>query len=289
MIDIETLQQKVAQYRKRTYRTTASLRLHNPQDAIDFVNERGFIFFWPIKNFDLPNLWRATAGENSSSTNHDDVGDITWNWKDSLLNKRVWYYGKLVRKKATIISLRMAPYFYALSPNYGDYESDYLLEYKSGLMSVEMKNVYEALLQYGPLHTIDLHRITHMNSAHSKYVFNKTITNLQSEMKIIPIGIAIAGRWGYAMIYDIAARHYPEIVEKARFISEAKAQQTILLAYLRSVGLTNFCTIQRFFGWQESYIEQACKALEEQNEITRISGSKLCQATYVFKEIFRLE
>ena len=289
MTDLKTLQKKAISYREKTYHLTHSLRLHGPQDAVDFVNERGFIFFWPIKDYNLPNLWYATVGERPVPNDHDDPGHVTWGWKDGLLDKRVWYYTKLIHKKATILSLEMAPYFYALSPNYGDYENDYLVQYKSGLMSVEMKNVYEALLEHGPMHTLDLHKQAHITSADKKYLFDKTLTDLQAEMKIIPVGIAEAGRWNYAMIYDIAARYYPEIVEKARFISEAKAQQEIVLVYLHSVGMADLKTINRMFGWKETYTSQACQSLEKQGKISSLLEENQSSPTYFVSDIFHLK
>jgi hypothetical protein len=32
---------------------------------------------------------------------HDDPGQITWRWKDDKLGKNIWYYGKILRRKAT--------------------------------------------------------------------------------------------------------------------------------------------------------------------------------------------
>jgi hypothetical protein len=289
MINLEILRQKAAAYREKSYRTSHSLRLHGPQDAIRFVNERGFIFFWPIKDIELPSLWYATVGARPVPNNHDDPGHITWDWKDSLLEKRVWYYTKLIRKKSTIVSLEMAPYFYTLSPNYGDYENDYLVQYKNGLMSMEAKNIYEALLEHGPLHTLDLHKQARLTAADKKYRFDKALTDLQADMKIIPVGIATAGRWGYAMIYDIAARYYPDIVEKARFITEARAQEAILLAYLRSVGMADIHTISRIFGWKNPFTAKACAHLEEEGEITILPMEDQSQPMCVIKDIFHLQ
>ena len=289
MIDLKNLQKKAVSYREKSYHISRSLRLHDAQDAVNFVNERGFVFFWPIKDADLPNLWVGTVGQRPVPNNHDDPGHVTWGWKDSMLDKRVWYYAKLIRKKATIVSLEMAPYFYTLSANYGDYENDYLVQYKNGLMSMEAKNIYEALLEHGPLHTLDLHKQAHLTAVEKKYRFDKALTDLQADMKIIPVGIAVAGRWGYAMLYDIAARYYPEIVEKARFITETKAQQTILLAYLRSVGLASLHTMQRMFGWKEPYTSRACAQLEEEGEITLISTENQSDSLYVIRDIFHLQ
>jgi hypothetical protein len=117
---------RLQQYRSHTFRHNQHDRLKSKDDAIHYVNERGYIYFWPITGITFPSLWGAVAGERPVPSEHDDPGHISWDWKDSLLGKHVWYYGKFLRKKATIISLAVAPYFYALSENYGSPEDDYL-------------------------------------------------------------------------------------------------------------------------------------------------------------------
>src|SRR3972149_5049108 len=94
-----------------------------------------FSYFWPIKDVTLPSLWAAVAGDRPVADAHDDPGHVTWGWKDSLLGARKWYYAKVLRKKATIIALDVAPYFYALSENYGDPRGDYLLQHEQGLLT----------------------------------------------------------------------------------------------------------------------------------------------------------
>jgi len=63
---------------------------------------------------------------------HDDPGQVTWGWKDDALGKKIWVLCKILRRKATFISLDVAPYFYALSENYGSIEEDYLSRTKKG-------------------------------------------------------------------------------------------------------------------------------------------------------------
>ena len=289
MTDLVALQQQAAAYRAQTFRYDRKHWLKNEQDALHFVEECGFVFFWPIKNLEMPSLWKATVGDRPVPNNHDDPGHITWRWKDELVDKRVWYYAKLIRKKSTIVSLAMAPYFYTLSPNFGDYENDYLVDYKNGLMSMESKNVYEALLRNGPLHTLDLRKEAHLTATDKKYRFDKALSDLQADMKILPVGIAVAGRWGYAMIYDITARYHPQIVEKARYLTEEKAQQTILLAYLRSVGLAEENAVTRLFAWKKSYLSKAARNLQEKGKISILPVADPDKSYYVLQEIFHLQ
>ena len=104
--------QAVEAYRAKSYLQDRGLA--TVEQAIKFVQERGFVFFWPIKGIDFPSLWTAVAGNRPVANEHDDPGHVTWGWKDQMLGKRQWYYAKMLRKKATLISLEVAPFFYAL-------------------------------------------------------------------------------------------------------------------------------------------------------------------------------
>ncbi len=232
----------------RTFRLLAATRVQSPPQALDFVNERGFIFFWPVKGIPLPNLWTAVAGDRPVPDEHDDPGHVTWRWKDDSLDKRVWYYGKILRRKATFISLEVAPYFYALSENYGSLEEDYLVAYQEGRLTQAAKQIYEALLDNGALDTISLRKAARLVNA-KESEFNRAMEDLQKDFKILPVGIAEAGAWRYAYRYDITARHMPELPEKARSIGEAEARQKLVELYFASVGAAQMRDVIKLFGW----------------------------------------
>ena len=259
-------------HRARTYNLPPHPRLTSPAQALDFVNARGFVYFWPIKGIDFPSLWTAVAGDRPVPNEHDDPGHITWGWKDNALDKRIWYYAKVLRRKATMISLEVAPYFYALTENYGDYKEDYLIPYEDGRLPQGAKQVYEAILDNGPLHTIDLRRLARMSNARDSE-FNKALEILQTDFKILPIGVAQAGAWNYAFIYDITARYWPDLPEQARHIGEAEARTKLLELYFRSVGAAQMREVNKLFRWGSSLSERAVKRLVEkgflQDKVTR--------------------
>ncbi len=99
-------------YRDRTYYRTAGRRVRRIEAALDFVDARGFVYFWPIKGVEMPSLWAAVAGNRPVADNHDDPGHVTWGWKDQWLGAKKWFYAKVLRGKATLISLAALPYFY---------------------------------------------------------------------------------------------------------------------------------------------------------------------------------
>jgi hypothetical protein len=261
-LDLDRLQV----HRARTFHLTPSARLSTPAQALAFVNERGFVYFWPIKGIVLPSLWVATAGDRPVPDNHDDPGNITWDWKDKSLGQRIWYYGKILRRKATFISLEVAPYFYALSENYGSPEEDYLLAYEQGHLTQAAKQLYETLLDKGSLDTISLRKEARLLNA-KESVFNRALEDLQKDFKIMPVGIAEVGAWRYAFRYEITARHMPDLPEKARSIGEAEARRKLVEAYLASVGAAQIRDVVRLFGWAPELTRRSIAGLVQNGRL----------------------
>lgn len=262
-IDLNAL----AAYRAHTWHLDENRRVRSAEQAVDFVNKRGFVFFWPITGVEMPSLWAATVGNRPVPNNHDDPGHVTWNWKDGMLGKRRWYYGRLLRRRNTIASLEAARHFYALSPNYGDYEQDYLDIYEQGLLTVEARQVYEALLREGALDSLELRRAAHLWGGESVTRFNRALDDLQVRMMALPVGVAAAGRWNYAFIYDIPARHLPELPEQAREVSEPQAMRWLVECYFRSVGAAARAGVARLFGWRSEDTERTVNQLIEKGII----------------------
>ena len=257
---------KLNSHRARSFRLPPTPRVVSPKAALDFVNARGFVYFWPIKGIDLPSLWTAVAGNRVVADKHDDPGHITWGWKDNALGKKIWYYAKVLRKKATIISLDVAPYFYALSENYGSPEEDYLLSYEEGRLSQAAKQVYESLLHEGALNTIDLRSASKLANARDSE-FNKALEILQADFKILPVGVAEAGAWKYSFIYDIVPRHYPDLPERARLIGEREAREKMIELYFNSVGAAQEGDASKLFGWRKELISRTISGLVEKRKL----------------------
>jgi hypothetical protein len=201
--------------------------------------------------------------------NHDDPAQITWRWKDHLLGKNKWYYARVLRKRNTIISLKCLPFFYALSPNFGDPDNDYLIQYEQGLLPVEAKIVFEALLRKGALDTLSLKKAVNLASPANSSRFNRALNILQADFRILPVGIAEAGTWNYAFVYDVFQRHFPEIICDARKIEAAAARENLLMMYIHSLGACHLDEPKRIFKWGEKDVELAIDKLLGKNEIKR--------------------
>jgi len=249
-------------HRARTFNLPPSKRIASSAQALSFVNARGFVYFWPIKDIDLPSLWVAAAGNRPVADEHDDSGHVTWRWKDEALPKKIWYYAKVLRRKATMISLEVAPYFYALSENYGSPEEDYLLAYEEGRLTQAAKQIYEALLENGALNTLDLRRAARLTNA-KESEFNKALETLQADFKILPVGVAEAGAWKYAFIYEIVTRHFPELPEQARLIGEAEARTKLAGLFFQLVGAAQARGLTKLFGWSAELAARVLTRLEK--------------------------
>lgn len=260
-------------HRARTFNLPPAKPLSTPAQALRFVDARGFIYFWPIKGIDLPSLWTAVAGDRPVADEHDDPGHVTWGWKDNALDKKIWYYGKILRRKATMISLEVAPYFYALSENYGSPEEDYLIAYREGRLSQAAKQIYEALVDNGALNSIDLRRAAKLANA-KESEFNKGLEQLQADFKILPVGVAEAGAWRYSHIYELTSRHFPDLPEQARSISESAARTKLAQLYFASVGAAQLRDVTKLFGWSKDLAERTVNKLIEQGELAKVSHPK---------------
>jgi hypothetical protein len=257
---------RLKQYRQKTFHLLPAKRVSSAEGALDFVNERGFVYFWPINGVDMPSLWMAVAGERSVADNHDDPGHVTWGWKDAALPKKIWYYGKILRRKATMISLEIAPYFYALSENYGSPEEDYLLAYEEGRLTQAAKQLYETLLDKGSLDTISLRKEARLLNA-KESVFNRALEDLQKDFKILPVGVAEVGAWKYAFRYDVTARHMPELAEQARPIGEAEARQKLTELYFASIGAAQLRDVAKLFGWPPELVKRTVERLVKNGKL----------------------
>ena len=283
---LETISKEwIEEQRAHIYHRTPDRRIETVQAALAFVDEVGFCHFWPIKGAELPNLFHAVAGRVRPVPSQHDDPDISksWRWKDDALGQRQWCYGKLLRKRATIVSLEMLPLFYACSENLGGLD-DYLDEYQAGLMSAEAKWVYEALLEHGPLDTIQLRQEAHLASGNAKSRFNRALVELQTGLKVLPVGVARTGRWGYAFIYEILQRHFPELPEQARGIRRSEAQIKLVSRYLDLVVAADRTMVKRIFHvlrWTPAELERTLSALLDEDVIQEAQVSGFSQPQLV--------
>ena len=249
---------QVEALRDLRYHRTPSLRLHNEDQALEYVDKVGFCFLFGDQDVEIPTLWAAITGSRRDVPSDHFDADVgrTWEWKDSLPVRGLIYYGKLLRAKPTLVSLGLLPCFYALSPNYGELD-DYLEQYRDGLLSLEARNVYEALLKEGAMATSRLRQVVGLpgGGANARR-FDRALAELQVGLQIVKVGISDANRWGYAYVYDLFLRRFPTVPALARTITRRDAMGKLLSVYLHNVIVQSEAVTQRLFRWDSREWEQ---------------------------------
>jgi uncharacterized protein YcaQ len=123
--------------------------------------------------------------------------------------------------------------------------------------------VADALRLHGAQHTVALRQLTHLASEASKARFDKALNDLQRGLWVVPIGVAEAGAWRYAFIYELFDRWFPAVAHSARDIPRHMARRHLTKLYLDSVGTADAKQVRSLFGWSRTEVERALHAVEE--------------------------
>jgi hypothetical protein len=257
--------------RAERYRQRPDLRVRSKDEALEFLNDVGLCLLFSAQDIELPSLWGALCGGDRPVPSHHDDHELglAWRWKDELPVAGQVLYGKFLRRKPVFVSLDLAPYFYALSPNYGDPAEDYMQDYLDGRLTVEAKQVYEVLLEEGALPTSHLRRDAGLGGKANAGRFDRALAELQMDFRITKVAISDANRWGYCYVYDLLPRHFAEIVAASRTITGGQAQETILLRYLKTAVAATTGEVRKLFGWQARDLDLLVERLAGERRLHR--------------------
>lgn len=266
----------IAVERDHRYRRRPDRRVLTVEAAAAFIDEVGFAFLWPIKGSEAPNLFQAIAGrERDVPMAHDDPDlSLCWGWKDQSLGGQRWYYAKLLRRKATLVAPRLWGYFYALTKNYGDLY-DYREQVRDGIMTHEARQIYEALLERGPLGTVALRKAIGLDAAANKSRFERGLVELQIDMKAMPVGLGEEGAWRYSFVYDIPMRHYPDLPQQARHLGTGAVWEALVGTYVDGAIAVSTREIKKVFHIFEPTARELDTALDTLAAAGRIEAAQV--------------
>jgi hypothetical protein len=154
---------------------------------------------------------------------------------------------------------------------------DYLAEYEDGKMTAEAKQIYEAILEHGPLDTVRLRREARLTSEGAKSRVDRALVELQVGLKVLPVGVTEAGAWNYAFVYELFQRWFPEIPEQAREIGRGEARRVLVQRYLDNVVAADRRMIKKVFHvlkWTPKELERTIAALLEEEVIQKVEIEK---------------
>lgn len=229
----------------------AILRPHRVRDrrgALRFINNLGLCFAFTGGPGGLPGLFDVLATRST-----DRMWSWAWRWKDELATGKRAYYGKVIRRKPSYISMALLPAFYALSGNTGE-PDDHLQAYREGRLSLLAKNLCEAVWAEGPISTWNLRR-RFVARGESGARFHRALDDLQERFLVAKV--AEEEEWRLGFIWDAFHRWMPEAVEAAGSLASEEAAAMVLERYIRIVGAASEDEIAATFGWSPRLLARA--------------------------------
>jgi hypothetical protein len=98
-------------------------------------------------------------------------------------------------------------------------------------------------------------------------------------LKILPIGVAEAGAWRYAFVYEIVQRHFPDLPAQARPIGRGAARRVLVSRYLDNVVAADRKMVAKVFHvlrWTPAELRRTVATLLEDGAVREmeIEGMK---------------
>lgn len=241
----------VRRYRRAVLRPH---RVRTRRAALRFVEALGFCYAFTGGPGGLPGLFDVLATRSI-----DRMWSWAWRWKDELATARRAYYGKVIRRKPSYVSMAVLPAFYALSGNTGE-PDDYLQAYREGRLSLLAKSLYEVILAEGPVSTWKLRRrfvprVAGSPSAGAGTRFHRALDDLQERFLVAKV--AEEEEWRNGFIWDAFHRWMPEAVDRAGHLTAEAAAAVIVDRYLGIVGAAADDEIMATFGWSPRLVSLA--------------------------------
>jgi len=249
---------EIQRYRRRLRRRFS---VRTEAQCRRFVETLGFCYAFTPGPGGIPGLFDVIGTRSV-----DRMWSWAWSWKDSLVTRRRVFYGRILRRKPTFISLTYLPHFYVLSGNVGE-RDDYMVAYRSGQLSLLARDLYEAVARRGRVDTWELRR-QFVAGASSGSRFHRALVELQERFLIAKVA-EVEGRGNYAFIWETFDRWMPETVRAAGQITTAEAAAAVLRGYLRIVGAASPREVLDLFRWPPSLLEPAA----ERAGVLRASGN----------------
>src|SRR5437899_7428632 len=275
-----------AQYRRpRVTRTTAPVRVteralerhrervaarHRVRTAdalVRMVDGLGFCFAFTAElAYPVP-----AAFDHLETRSDGRKWEWMWGWKDELAEAKRLYYGKLLIRKPTFVSMKMLPSFYASFGRAGEAD-DHLDDLRAGRLSEIARRIIDFLAQNGETQTKRMRSALGISSQEGKLQYARAIEELQRRMYVARVRAVGEGREDYNYTYDLFVRRYPETVRTAERASSADAMSALLAHLLGLSGGVTERQVTKLFDWSEDRVAHVARRLEMKKAIARADG-----------------
>jgi hypothetical protein len=244
-------------------------RVRNADQLVTMVDAFGFCFAFTLRTGDAP---IPACFDHLSTNSEDRKWGWMWGWKDELPEEKRLYYGKLLVRKPTFVSMKMLPTFYATFGRAGEAD-DHLEDVRAGRLSDIARRVIDYLSQRGETQTKRMRADLGITSQEGKVDYAKAVEELQRLMYVARVKAVGEGREDYNYTYDLFVRRYPETVKSAERIASNDAMAALLRRLLELAGGVTTKQVKRLFDWDDDQTERTTARLEAKRRVARVDGT----------------
>src|ERR1700728_757837 len=241
-------------------------RIATLADVRKYIETLGFCVLFPVKNVALPSLyWPVTRRGPDDDFVFDKYFEQIWRWKDELPRRRYAIYAKYFRTRGTFISLEYLPYFLAMRETAVD-PTDHARLYVEGRIREDARVIWEALAEHGPLATLELRHLCHLETKGGNVRFKRAMLDLQSLLVVGHFGKEQeTGAWESSR-FELTCRAFPTETMAARAIEPATARAELAAKYRQWRPAAPPVQLSRLFGWSKDETAAAIGAAEAAKE-----------------------
>src|SRR5919108_6429821 len=223
-------------------RIAARHRVKTSDALVRMVDELGFCFAFTSETaYPVPG-----AFDHLETRSEGRKWDWMWGWKDELAEAKRLYYGKLLVRKPTFVSMKMLPTFYATFGRAGD-PDDHLDDVRAGRISDLARRVVEYLAHRGETQKKRMRADLGIESKEGRGDLERAIEELQRLMYVARVKAVGERSDDYNYTYDLFVRRYPETVKAAEKHSSTDASAAVLGRLLELAGGVTPKQIGRLF------------------------------------------
>jgi hypothetical protein len=251
-------------------------RVRNATQLVAMVDALGFCFaFTGERSYPLPACF-----DHLSTSDDSKKWEWMWPWKDELAEAKKLYYGRLLVKKPTFVSMKMLPTFYATFGRAGETD-DHLEDVRAGRLSDLARRVVEYLQHRGETQKKRMRADLGIASKEGRGDLDRAIDELQRLMYVARVKAVGERSDDYNYTYDLFVRRYPETVKAAERVSSADACAALALRLLDLAGGLTPKQISKLFDWESDRTEKVIA------RVTKDGGGRMVGGQLVLRELAR--
>jgi DNA-binding Lrp family transcriptional regulator len=251
-------------------------RVRNAGQLVQLIDALGFAFAFTLRTGDAP---IPACFDHLSTNDEGRKWGWMWGWKDELAEEKKLYYGTLLSRKPTFVSMKLLPTFYATFGRAGEAD-DHVADVRAGRLSDVARRIIEFLAQNGETQTKRMRAELGITSKEGRATYAKAIDDVQRLMYVARVRAVGEGREDYNYTYDIFVRRYPEAVKAAERLSSGEATAALLGRTIELAGAVTEKQLTRLFDWDDAVVHRAIARAERERKAVRLNGSLVLPALY---------